>query len=160
LDRIRAKVPVQEVSTDSIADISGHYSSPGPTVVKRIGGVLSGDELYLFPDGTYIYMEWSDVSPMGIRDKGTWHYSENVVRLTSDKDIKWDPGVDRELVAFRRASVKDEVFLMGSPRDLKYFETAVDNNDTEWLLLTGSKERTGSIKPAGVAKLKANDSTR
>jgi hypothetical protein len=32
---------------------------------------------------------------------------------------------------------------------------AVDNNDTEWLLLTGSKERTGSIKPAGVAKLKA-----
>jgi hypothetical protein len=101
-------------------------------------------------------MEWSDVSPMEIRDKGTWHYSENVVRLTSDKDIKWDPGVGRELVAFRRARVKDAVFLMASPHDLKYFETAVDNNDTEWLLLAGSKERNGSTKPAGVAKLKGS----
>ena len=43
---------------------------------------------------------------------------------------------------------------MGSPHDLKYFETAVDN-DPEWLLLTGSKERTASIKPADVTKLKA-----
>jgi hypothetical protein len=88
-------------------------------------------------------MEWSDVSPMGIRDKGTWHYSENVVRLTSDKDIKWDPGVGRELVAFRRARVKDAVFLMGSPHDLKYFETAVDNNDTECCSLRVPKNATG-----------------
>ena len=39
--------------------LAGKDSNPP----KEFHGGLSGDDLYLFPDGTYIYCEWADIEP-------------------------------------------------------------------------------------------------
>lgn len=42
------------------------------------GSGLSGSELYLFDDDTYIYTEWADVEPETIYDKGRWTLERRV----------------------------------------------------------------------------------
>jgi len=153
-ERLKAKVPVtlvRDVRTDRLA---GKYKNPSAEVLKQIGGALSGDELYLFPDGTYIYCEWADISPRTVEDKGKWKFNAGLLELTSDPEIIWQTSLEREYVAVYRKSHPEEVLLVGTGRDLAYFE---DNagDDPEFMLLINSKGREKNIKQSKAAKLKA-----
>ncbi len=95
LERLRAKVAVESLGVADTPRLAGHYTNPPKDLLRRIGGVLSGDDLYLFPDGTYIYCEWADIQPLTIYDKGRWIFANGAVELKSDPDVTWDPGADR-----------------------------------------------------------------
>jgi len=154
IERIRTRTPANDLSTLDVTHLAGFFKNPGPSLLKRIGGSsLSGDELYLLPDRTYVYIEWADISPEIICDKGSWIFSSGVVHLSSAPDVKWDPRIDRELVAVRRPSVPNEVLLIGVHRDLTYFEEN-DGADAEGMLLEVAKERSKELKMPQVTKLK------
>jgi hypothetical protein len=147
LQRLQAKVSVESLASVDMSGIAGRYTNPSKELVRRIGGVLSGDDLYLFPDGTYIYCEWSDVQPLTIYDKGKWTFTNGAVELKSDPDVKWDPKADRTYVAVRRQSHPKEILLVGLRRDLPYFEQEV-RDDPESMLLIVSKGRRGKLTQA------------
>src|SRR5207245_283655 len=114
----------------------------------------SGDDLYLFPDGTYIYCEWADIEPLTVRDKGAWKLADGLVVLTSDRDVTWDPDTEPKYVAVRRRSHYHEILLVGIGRDLSYFEENA-KDDPETQLLVVAKERAKTFRPATAAKAKA-----
>ncbi|PKO19821.1 hypothetical protein CVU37_02195 [candidate division BRC1 bacterium HGW-BRC1-1] len=62
------------------ASVAGYYADPGPT--KK--GALSGFDLYLFPDETFIYLEWADIMPRTIMSKGAWALENGYVALHDD----------------------------------------------------------------------------
>ena len=130
--------------------LAGKDSNPP----KEFHGGLSGDDLYLFPDGTYIYCEWADIEPLTVRDKGAWKLADGLVVLTSDKDVTWDPDTVPKYVAVRRRSHYHEILLVGIGRDLSYFEENA-KDDPETQLLVVAKERAKTFRPATAAKAKA-----
>jgi hypothetical protein len=152
--RIRAKTPVEDLSSLDAEHIAGVFKNAGKSLIKRIGPTLSGDILYLFPDGNYIYCEWSDISPEAISDKGAWTYSQGLVQLTSDPEVKWNAGIDRRLIALRRSSIQDEILLI-EVTSLPYFEEKA-GDDPESMLLILAKERSKPLKSSEVPKLKAS----
>ena len=46
--------------------LAGKDSNPP----KEFHGGLSGDDLYLLPDGTYIHCEWADIELLTVRGAG------------------------------------------------------------------------------------------
>ncbi len=152
--RIRARTPVEDASSLDATHIAGVFKNPGKSLIKRIGPALSGDILYLFPDGTYIYCEWSDISPETISDKGAWTYSQGLVQLASDPEVKWNAGIDRQLIALRRSSMQDEILLIEATR-LPYLEEKA-GDDPELMLLIVAKERSKPIPSSEAPKIKAS----
>ena len=63
--------------------ISGHYIGNYQDPIP-----LAGNDLYLFPDRTYIYLHWADVMPIEICDRGTWEYQDGFTVLKTDGTIK------------------------------------------------------------------------
>ena len=57
--RLRSKIDVERAGDLTTNAVAGQYSSSPDELHKRVVP-LSGDELYLFPDGSYIYLFWSD----------------------------------------------------------------------------------------------------
>lgn len=151
LERLRAHLPVDLITAVPASDIAGHYSS-NPKELDR--SVLSGNDLYLFPDGSYLYLEWADVEPVTIRDKGSWTFSAGTVKLTSDRDVKWDPAAERSYVVVHRQSKPREVLLIGITLALPYFEEKADD-DPNFMLLLVAKTRTASFHQQSVAQIKA-----
>jgi hypothetical protein len=74
LERLQAKVHISAVTNLTIQRLAGEYSYPA----KELGSGLSGNDLYLFPGGMYIYDEWADIQTLTIRDKGTWKIADGV----------------------------------------------------------------------------------
>ena len=142
----------------SIERLSGHYTSTSKELRERVGGFLSGDDLYLFPDGTYIYCDWSDISPLVIEDMGTWTLAENSVELKSGPEITWKPGAhqqyDRKFVAIRRSSKRKEILLVGVEYKLPNFEEGAGDNP-EFMLLVVSMKRESMIDKKHAAALRA-----
>jgi hypothetical protein len=153
VERLKAKIAVESLGTVDKSRLAGHYTNPPRDLVKRIGGVLSGDELYLFPDGTFIYCEWADIQPLTIYDKGRWTFTNGDVELKSDADVTWDPKADRTYVAVRR-SHKKEILLVGLHRDLPYFEEQA-RDDPESMLLIVAKGRRTALTQVESARVKA-----
>jgi hypothetical protein len=154
IERLCAKTPVTGLSAIDAAHIAGIFKNPGKSLIKRIGGALSGETLYLFRDGTYIYSEWADISADTVYDKGAWTYSGGLVQLVSDPEVKWKPEIDRQLVAFRRASVPDEILLIEITQRLADFEKQA-GDDPELTLLYIAKERFKKLQASDSSKLKA-----
>ena len=96
LVRLQAKIPVDPVTELTPVKIAGQYTNPGKELIRRIGGALSGDVLYVFPDNTYVYCEWADIMPTTVFDKGTWDISDGILKLTSGPEITWNPEVERD----------------------------------------------------------------
>ncbi len=150
--RLRAKIAVEPAVTRSAAQLAGQYTSaPRPKGLPF--GDLSGDDLYLFPDGTYIYCEWADIEPVTIYDKGTWVFAGGLVQLRSDPEITWDPHADRTYAVVRRASRKNEILLVGTGSDLAYFESGA-GDDPEGMLLVLAKLRARTFNRSSAAKQK------
>ncbi len=150
LDRLRAHVPVDLISGVPASAIAGHYSSHP----KELGrSALSGNDFYLFPDGSYLYLEWGDVEPRTVRDKGTWTFSSGELQLKSDPDVTWDPGAGRTYLVVHRESKPTEVLLIGLGRALSYFEEKADD-DPNYMLLLVAKTRTESFHQKSAARIK------
>jgi len=150
--RLRSKVDVEQLGDLTTKYVSGHYSSTPDQLRKRVVPP-GGDDLYLFPDDTYIYCVWSDIPPATIRDKGHWVVSGNEVKLTSDPDITWNPGAERHYLLVRRRSHAQEVLAVGIDRDLPYFEQNA-KDDPDFMLLIVSKTRIAGISSKDSAELK------
>jgi hypothetical protein len=114
---------------------------------------LTGNDLYLFADGAYIYDEWSDVEPTAIRDKGTWNVADGIVNLKSYSEMTWDPDVERKHIAIHRLSRPNEILLVGTVRDLSYFDEN-SNDDPETELMIICKERLRTITSKQTVKIK------
>ena len=139
LPRINNLVPVSAIQSKSFEQ-SGLFSSSSQELSKRIGGFLSGGDLYLYSNGSYIYTEWADLMPETIFDKGSWQFRSGCIFLKSDSDVKWKTNNPKTFIALRRNKVVDEVFLLGVDRDLEYFEENSGNDPELMLLITGLKE--------------------
>ncbi len=151
VERLRAHVAVDLITGVPASDIAGHYSSKP----KELGrSALSGNDLYLFPDSSYLYLEWADVEPPTIRDKGTWAFSAGTVRLTSDPEVTWDPDAERSYVVVHREARPREALLVGLSRALPYFEEKA-NGDPNFMLLPVANTRTESIAHKPAARVKA-----
>ena len=151
LERLRAHALVDPVTRVAAIRLAGHYTSTSKEVGRSF---LSGNGLYLFPDGSYIYTVWADIERTTIVDKGSWVFSEGVVTLTSAPDVTWDPEAERTYLAVRRPSRKNEILLVGLERALSYFETKA-HEDPEFTLLLVAKVRTNGFSSKAAAKLKA-----
>jgi hypothetical protein len=154
LVRLRAKIPVDPVTDLTPLKIAGQYANPGKELVRRIGGALSGDVLYIFPDNTYVYCEWADIMPTTVFDKGTWDISDGILKLTSSPEITWNPGVERRFLVVHRRSHAAEVLLVGIDKKLPYFEEQ-SGDDPETMLLIVAKQRGNTISQAKAVQLKA-----
>jgi len=158
VERLRAKTPVEAVATANLERLAGRYTSESKELRNRIGGFLSGDDLYLFPDASYIYCEWADIEPLTVYDKGTWSVAEGLVELKSDSDVTWDPGkyrwYDRRYVAFHRSSSNNEIMLIGIEYALPYFEKKA-GHDPVFTLLTNAKKRETTFSRVKAATLKS-----
>jgi hypothetical protein len=155
LERLRAKTPVETVKNLTPVQFAGQYANPSKEVVKRVGPPLSGNNLYLFPDKTYIYCQWSDILPNTVYDKGTWNFSGGVLELKSAQEISWAPELERRFLAVHRPSHDDEILLVGIEKELSYFEKEA-GDDPEFMLLLVAKLRDATISQTETPKLKSN----
>jgi hypothetical protein len=82
---------------------------------------LTGRELYLFEDGSYIATEWGCLQPETIHDKGRWTLEASVLRFEPDSDVTWklERGSNRRYALLR---VDEEVRLFGLDWSLEAFE--------------------------------------
>lgn len=154
LERLKAKVAVESLGNVDKSRLAGHYTNPPEDLVRHMGGVLNGDDLYLFPDGTFIYCEWADIQPLTIYDKGRWTFTNGAVELKSDTDVTWDPKADRTYVAVRRRAHEKEVLLIGLHSDLPHFEQEA-RDDPESMLLIVSKGRRAALTQGEGRRVKA-----
>ena len=120
LERIRAKITVAPETSLSPLRIAGRYSNPSKELIKRVGPALAGNNLYNFPDNTYVYCEWADVMPSTVFDRGTWSFSETVLHLESAPEITWDPHLERRFLAVHRPPRTEETLLVGIDEGLPY----------------------------------------
>lgn len=148
-ERLAARVPgLRQVGITDQIDWSGRYVSG-----KGLAGQTSGSDLYLFPDGTYIYCEWTQVVPRIVYDKGRWTEAAGVVELKSDPEIRWAPSVERRLIAVQRKRQAGEVILVGEERKLAIFEAVASSDAQRGLLIVGLG-RTKGLGPDRGAALK------
>jgi hypothetical protein len=154
VQRLQAKLAVEAVQVHP-PKLAGRYTSASRELGKRIGGgFLSGEDLYLFRNGTYIYCEWADIQPVTIYDKGQWNFTGGLVSLKSDPDIKWHVRLERQFVPIRRPRFPKEVVLIGVDRGLKRFEEEADDDPEFWLLVL-ALVRDEALSAARAAKIKA-----
>jgi hypothetical protein len=136
--RINAKLGVVSVAIQSETSLAGRYTSAPAELTKRLGGVLpGGNDLYLFPDGSYIYTEWDDLLPPTIYDKGKWILRGGFLDLASDPDVIWQPNVERRHLLIRRLGHEEEVMSVGAKKALHNFEKNAGNDPGFMLLRIG-----------------------
>lgn len=144
IERLRASLPITAVQGTTVA-VAGRYSN---------GDGLSGTDLHLFPDGTYLYCEWADVGGLVAYDKGTWQLSNALVKLVSDPDVTWDLRGGRLYIMIRREGHPQEVLLMGLERDLPYLEEAIRERDDllehTFLFLALAREQTYELPESAI----------
>jgi hypothetical protein len=135
LVRLRSKVAVEAVQ-GTLETLAGRYTNPSQELMDSWGGgTLSGEDLYLFPDGTYLYCEFADVEPLTVHDKGRWKLSGALIELLSDAEVTWGPRAERRYVIVRRSSRASEVLLIGLQRELPNFEAGASDGPESMLLV-------------------------
>jgi hypothetical protein len=151
---LRAKVAVEAVVAAVSTDLAGRYTRASKELGRHVGGFLSGNDLYLFPDGTFIYCEWADIEPVTVYDKGTWGVADTVLELTSDPEITWPVLRDKRFAVVRRAGHAKEAILVGVEQRLPYFEEHAGDDPDLMLLIVGlvREKRLGSGEAARLRK--------
>jgi hypothetical protein len=151
--RLQAKTAVDPVANLLPEQIAGQYANPSKELVKHVGPPLVGNNLYLFPDKTYVYCEWAVVMPTTVFDKGTWSFAGGLLELTSDQIVTWNPDLERRFLVVRRTSHAEEILLVGAEQALRRFERQAEG-DPELMLLTIARQRIKTISRAEAAALK------
>jgi hypothetical protein len=153
-DRIHAKIEVESVHTTS-TEIAGLYVNPPNELAQKSDSSVVRNNLYLFPDQTYVYVERSSLVPTTIFDKGRWEMANGLLHLKSDTEIKWNPDLERSFLMLQRASHSGEILLVGSGKAVDRFEArAVGNPETA--LLTVAKQRIKVISPEQIARVRGD----
>ena len=155
LERLQRKIAVEALPASSPSQLAGHYTSASSELGKRIGGFLTGEDLYLFADSTYLYCEWGDIEPLTIYDKGKWLVSGGRLTLSSDADITWPLRRESRYLLFRRAGRPQEALLIGLKEQVAYFEKQAASDDPEAMLLIVSLVREKVYSPSEGRRLKA-----
>jgi hypothetical protein len=86
---------------------------------------LSGSELYLFEDHTFIHTEWADIMPETVSDKGRWVFVGGVLTMSPDAEVTWKTRNDRRYVALRQGRDQTDL-LLGLERAFAYVSYMAD----------------------------------
>jgi len=123
------RVPNESLGIDKVA---GHYTDLPPGMPS-----LGFDDLYLFPDETYFYIEWTDVFPTTITDKGTWAFNDDLIELHSDKSLPNGESRrnDKYLPLYIDNNETSPMLLLGTGGDFSYFKKNAKTNDEFMLIL-------------------------
>jgi hypothetical protein len=92
--------------------IAGHFTH---------GSGLSGQELYLFSDNTYIYTEWADIMSETVFDQGSWGLTNGFVTLASDKSLPASRRPFDHVYLPIRLKQNSDLFIMSHRWDFSYF---------------------------------------
>ena len=151
LGRISSRVAVEPVhaSASEVAGVYGHQREDA--VSADISEVRTA--LYLFPDGTYLFVQRASIMPATIFDKGHWRIASDVLEVTSTRDVTWNPDLERKFLILRRTSHPEEFLLVGTDLALNRFERLA-GNDAESALMTVARKRKRAIEPERAARLK------
>jgi hypothetical protein len=152
LGRIRSHIPVEPVSGD-VTQIAGVYRNPPREIARMSESSGTATALYLFPDGSYLYLQKVFSAPPIIFDKGTWRTNSDVVELKSDIEVTWNPDLERRFLILRRTAHSDEALLVGADAAVRRFEK-IAGNDAEHALLLVAKQRMHPIEQERAAKVK------
>ena len=120
----------------SIVALSGKYSNPGPDLKKRVVP-LGGRDLYLFPNGSYIYTEWTDNLPETVFDRGRWSVAGGVLKLESNATITWETSNEKQYVVVRYKERPANLFLLGIDQQLGYLKENI-GQDADFMFLVTS----------------------
>lgn len=103
--------------------IAGHWTQ---------GPGLTGGELYLFEDGSYISTAWGCVLPETIQDRGRWRFDAGVLDFEADSDVTWrlPPSSNRRYAVL---IVGGTIRLFGLDGSLQIFEELGADEPEEWL---------------------------
>ena len=157
LQRVRSLVAVAPLIGNE-ESIAGRYTSAPKELTDRIGPVTSGEDLHLFPDGTYTYCEWADIMPVTVYDKGMWRMSGLTIELTSDAEVRWGPGggcsrLQRRYLLFQRLGLTRDAVLMDLGCALS--SLVKDSRDPAFGLLVLGLLRTETYDRAKATKVRA-----
>ncbi|MFA5794073.1 MAG: hypothetical protein WC980_03260 [Candidatus Brocadiia bacterium] len=150
---------VKEVVSDPEieANFVGHWTEQS---IIDMGGGLSGDDIYFFPDKTYMYTHWADIIEEHICDKGRWAYEQGFLSIYSDNTIKitsWlpRPGDTTYLPIQYPIDGKDRLLLMGTDKGFSYGVGGKRlHDDSDLFLITFGKIE--DITVEGTEGIKAN----
>jgi hypothetical protein len=147
------RAEIVPVNGDSATQLAGHYSSRSPEQDRRAGPAPTGDDLYLFPDGSYLYLEWGCILPPTIYDKGKWTYQHKFVQLKSDGSLpQTERPRDRSYLPLTSVDRSGALRLMGTDFEYHYFRKHADKND-DFMLLICTKTRVELITTGTAAAL-------
>jgi hypothetical protein len=152
LGRIRSHVSVEPIF-GNVTQIAGVYRNPPEEIGRMAESSGIATALYLFPDGSYLYLQTVSFAPPTIFDKGTWKANADVVELKSDMEVTWNPDLERRFLILRRTSHRDEALLVGVDVAVRRFERLA-GNDAEHAFLLVAKERTHPMEQGRAAKVK------
>ncbi len=138
---------------ETLALLPAHFSDRN----AETGPTLSGQDLYLFPDGSYFFLRWADIEPPTIYDKGRWSFRGGLVSLQSDHSAPQDIfpySRDTAFVPFyHKVSGERTLLLMGTRSQFSYFKENGTDSDAHMLFLC-SLTRAEAIDPSSAAVLK------
>lgn len=127
-----------------------------PEVAQRAGAAMAGNHLHLFSDHTYIYLEWADILPPTIYDKGAWSFDGHVIRLETDNTVPQKYACQDKVYAPITAEISGakQLFLIGIDREYCYFqENAKLGDDFMFLLCFRARVAPSGNDAATKAKL-------
>ena len=152
LQQLRQKIDGVSLLAEAdltVSRLSGHYADPGPTLRRHHARGLAGSDLYLYPDHVYLHLDWADIMPPTIVDKGCWEIADGFIVLQSDSSLPNSRSpLDHKYLPLTLAdTVSTQVFLMGTQHNFAYF---LDNaeRDPLFMLLLCSRESESAITRA------------
>lgn len=124
-------------AAETLALLPAHFSDRNPELERRLLSATSGEDLYLFPDHSYLYVRWADIMPATVFDRGNWSFETDVVALQSDRSVRQrDFPKDRRFVPlYYNVAGRRTLLLMGTDWDFSYFKENATKNDDLMLLL-------------------------
>lgn len=137
LQQMLPAVSAPRSATETLALLQAHFSDRNPELERRFLPATSGEDLYLFPDRSYLYVRWADIMPATIFDRGTWSFETEVLALQSDRSVQQqDFPKDRRFVPlYYNVSGRRTLLLMGTNWDFSYFKENATKSDDLMLLL-------------------------
>jgi hypothetical protein len=126
-------------------DLMGRYTRECDELADAIGGgFLSGSNLYLLPEGQYLYTEWADVEPETIYEKGTWRLEGKTILLARGASATGRSGpCDSRFVPFQLAGHKGNppaLRIIGQRCGWQEFLSDAREGDPSFALLMNSLE--------------------
>lgn len=151
LERLRIILPKTEnaANCQHASQPAGRYSAETPELAGKMGGggYLSGDSLYLFRNGSFLYTEWADISPVTIMESGRWSLRTDLIELAPDGSSLGKSNLhDASYVVFcLPSSGRRELRIIGSDFQLRKLEEHYRENpggaDRQFLVMLYSRER-------------------